>query len=440
MTYPLRNRLAVASAALLLATLPSLGCGKSGDKSGSGTEQGGAQGSGEAEAGKRTLVINANTSDTAPKAAMEGLIKAFEAAHPDIQVKLNISDHEGYKTQVRNFLTAQAPDIITWFAGNRMKTFVDLKLLEDVSDVWQKNGLAESMASSRSALTIDDKQYGVPYTTYQWGVYYRKDIFDEHGLTAPTTWEELLAVCKTLKEKGIAPFAIGTKFLWTAAGWFDYLDLRINGLDFHIELMEGKVPYTDDRVKAVLARWRELIGPGYYLENHASYSWQEAMPSLQQGKAGMYLLGNFLIGSLEESERSKYSYFPFPTIDPAVARYEDAPIDTLHIPAKAKNKADARTFLAFAATVEQQSAMNATLAQLPLHKDATIKAGDPFLAAGADVIRGAKGLAQFFDRDTDPEMAKVGMKGLQEFMVKPDREDAILERLEKARQRIFKKK
>ena len=49
------------------------------------------------------------------------------------------------------------------------------------------------------------------------------------------------------------------------------------------------------------------------------------------------------------------------------------------------------------------------------------------------------GLAQFYDRDTPPEMAKEGMKGFQEFMVKPDREKQIRKRIERARKRIFKK-
>ena len=47
-------------------------------------------------------------------------------------------------------------------------------------------------------------------------------------------------------------------------------------------------------------------------------------------------------------------------------------------------------------------------------------------------------LAQFYDRDANAEMAKAGMEGFQEFMVKPDKVDAILERLEKVRQRVNK--
>ena len=50
----------------------------------------------------------------------------------------------------------------------------------------------------------------------------------------------------------------------------------------------------------------------------------------------------------------------------------------------------------------------------------------------------AAGTAQFYDRDTSPRMAQEGMKGFQEFMVKPERLDAILKRLERVRERAFK--
>ena len=42
------------------------------------------------------------------------------------------------------------------------------------------------------------------------------------------------------------------------------------------------------------------------------------------------------------------------------------------------------------------------------------------------------------DRDAPAEMAKIGMEGFQQFMVQPDQLDAILERLEAARSRIYK--
>ena len=75
-------------------------------------------GSVSAQAG--TLTINTDASDPAPKAAFDAIIKGFEAANPDVKVKLNTFDHEGYKTSIRNFLTAEPPDLATWYAGNRM--------------------------------------------------------------------------------------------------------------------------------------------------------------------------------------------------------------------------------------------------------------------------------------------------------------------------------
>ncbi len=78
------------------------------------------------------LVINSDQSDPAPKKAMEELIADFEAANPDIKVKWNNFDHEGYKTAIRNFLTADAPDVADWYAGNRMAPFVKAGLFEPV--------------------------------------------------------------------------------------------------------------------------------------------------------------------------------------------------------------------------------------------------------------------------------------------------------------------
>ncbi|MGR5176339.1 ABC transporter substrate-binding protein [Vibrio parahaemolyticus] len=384
-----------------------------------------------------TLVINSDASDPAPKEAWAEIVSRFEKENPDIEVKYNLYDHESYKTTIRNWLVTSPPDVVFWYAGNRMKTFVDRGLFEDVSDLWQQNDMNQDFSAAAPAMTVNGKQYGVPYTYYQWGVYYRKDLFDKYGIAEPTTWDELKAAAATLKQNNVTPFTIGTKYLWTAAGWFDYLNLRTNGLDFHIELMDGKVPYTDQRVKNTFAKWAELVEPGYFLENHASYSWQEAQPFLYNGQAAMYLMGNFITPNFPAELDGKMGFFQFPAINEGVGMAEDAPMDTLHIPSKATNKDDARKFLAFVARAENQQLINEMLLQIPTNNKAKAKS-DPFLDKGVAMLASASGTAQFYDRDTDPAMAKEGMKGFQEFMVHPDRLDKILEKLEKVRKRTFK--
>ncbi|MEM7046848.1 MAG: extracellular solute-binding protein [Pseudomonadota bacterium] len=389
-----------------------------------------------ASASAATLVINSNASDPNVKAAWDTVIDGFKAEHPDIEVQYSIYDHEAYKTAIRTWLPAAPPDVVFWFAGNRMATFVERGLFEDVSDVWRDNGLDEAMASTRPSLTIDGKRWGVPYAYYNWGVYYRKDIFDQYGLSAPTSWDELLAVGKTLKDNGITPVTIGTKYLWTSAGWFDYLNMRTNGLDFHIDLMLGRVAYTDARVRKTFENWRELVDAGFFLENHTSYSWQEAQAPMINGEAAMYLIGNFLVGELSDDVAANIDFFQFPAIDPSLDLGEDAPTETLHIPAKAKNKEDAKRFLAYVARPDVQSALNMALKNLPPHKDAEVS-DNRFVQKGAEMLARSK-TAQFYDRDTTPEMAQEGMKGFVQFMDNPDDLDEILATLERARQRIFK--
>ncbi len=385
-----------------------------------------------------TLVINTDASDPAPRAAWEAMAKGFMAANPDVTVKINTFDHEGYKTSIRNFLTADPPDVVTWYAGNRMAPFVNAGLFEDVSALWAKEGLATKLQSAAASMTINGKQWGIPYTYYQWGIYYRKDIFAKQGIAVPKTWPELLAACAKLKAAGITPFAIGTKALWPTGGWFDYLDMRVNGYEFHMALTAGKVPYTDKRVEAVFDHWDQLVKPGYYLANHAGMDWQDAIPAFVKGEAAMYLMGNFAVDPMKKGglTEAQLGFMQFPKIND-VPRAEDAPTDTMHIPAKAKNKADALRFLAYAATAPVQTQVNAILGQLAVNKNATPPT-DVYLKEGFAMLSSAHALGQFYDRDAPAEMAKAGMEGFQRYMIKPQDRQAILERLESVRQRVYK--
>ena len=387
-----------------------------------------------------TLKVTNNSSNVDNhKLWKETIIPTFEKENPDIKVEVTIYDHEAYKTQIRNFLPAEPPDVVNWFSGNRMKFFVNQGLFEDVSDVWDQNNLHNELAAARSTMTVDGKQWGVPTTYYQWGFYYRKDIFAKYGLGEPRSMADLMNIFETLKKNGVTPIAIGTKYLWTAAGWFDFLNLRINGYDFHMALMDGEVSYEDQRLDRVFDVWGEIAKSGYYIDNHASYSWQEGMAPMINGDAAMYLLGNFIIPDLMRAGlEGKIGYFQFPVIDGSVRTYEEAPTDSMHIPARAKNKKDARRFLAFLGRADIQKIIADASGMLSTNNQSPPPT-DEFLKIGFKVLSESAGLAQFYDRDTPPEMAKEGMKGFQEFMVKPDREKQIRQRIERARKRIFKK-
>ena len=382
------------------------------------------------------LVISANTSDAAPRAAFEAIVDKFRAANPSIDVEFNVTEHEAYKTAIRTFLSAdKGPDVGYWFAGNRMAGFVADGLFEDVSDVWSSNGLDKSMASTMPSITFEGKQYGLPYSYYQWGVYYRKDIYDSNGISVPKTYDELLANCKKFRANGITPVTIGTKYLWTAAGWFDYLNMRTNGLDYHINLMLGKTSYTDEGVVNTFKNWKKAIDAGCFLDGHQNYSWQEGQAPLIKGEAASYLMGNFLVGNLPEETQNQLDFHQFPPIDPSLELGEDAPTDLIFIPSNAQNKENAKLFLAFVSSAENLTALNKALGQLSPHSGSAAPS-DRFQKAGAEMLSKSK-TAQFYDRDTSPEMASVGMQLMIDFMLEPDSMMEILEEMEEERKRIL---
>jgi multiple sugar transport system substrate-binding protein len=390
---------------------------------------------------KRVVTWNADY-DPIPLAAAEALIADFEAANPEIDIQLTNFDHEAYKNAIRNFLTADPPDLANWYAANRMRPFVEAGLFADISDVWADNGLMDSLSSSVLSSTIDGKQYAIPYTYYQWGIYYNRDAYAAAGVELPgeggVTWEQFLANCEKFKAAEVDCVTTGSSALWPVAGIFDYLSLRTNGYQFHSDLAAGKISWTSPEARAVFAEFGKL--QPFVTENHAAIDWQDAAAIFVQNKAAHYVMGNFAVGVFKEGgmTNDNLGFMVFPEITPGIARAEEAPTDTIHLTSGAKNPDDAKKFLAYMASAEAQSKWNGAVGQLPTNKGATVDAADPFLTAGFQALSTATGgIAQFWDRDADAEYAKAGMEGFQQFLVQPDQLEAILERLEQTRLRLY---
>jgi multiple sugar transport system substrate-binding protein len=339
---------------------------------------------------EQTLTINTDRSGTGQKAAFNKIVADFEAANSGVKVNVNYSDVESYKTSIRNFLVTSPPDLAFWFTGARMRAFTKRNLFADITDFYPANKLSEPMKPFLPAVSDNGKMYMMPTNLTTWGFFYNKKVFEKAGITPPKTWDELMAAAAKLKAAGITPFTIGTRDLWANDLWFDYLDLRVNGLEFHMRLMEGKEKYTDPRVKKVFGMWGDAVMKGYFQDNASSYGWQEAIPFLAQGKAGMYLLGPYVLTSLPKDVHGDIGFFRFPVVDPSVPDFEELSINGVGIPAGAKIKELALRFLAFLAQPANLVAFAKAGAVIPARTDVTLS-DDPFAQSQVELARGAKG-------------------------------------------------
>jgi multiple sugar transport system substrate-binding protein len=419
-----RGALGLSAAAGLAA------CGGGGDSGSSG----GSSGGGGKPSG--TVTWGTNESGTTFAKQFQAEAKDFTAKQ-GVQVKINAVEHNTFQENINNYLQGSPDDVFTWFAGDRMKFFAQRGLIGDVSDVWPIQGIPDSFKQASTG--EDGKQYFVPQSYYPWAVFYRKSLWKEKGYQPPKTLDDLTALAKQMQKDNIVPIAFADKEGWPAMGTFDALNLRVNGYQFHIDLMQGKKNWDSAEVKKVFDTWRSLLP--YHQPDPLGRTWQEAAQSLQQKKTGMFLLGTFMNEQFPENEREDIDFFTFPEIDPAIgADAIDAPIDGHCMSAQPKNEAAAKAFLKYLASPDPlKAAYTATkLGFISANTGADTSVYNSLQKKSAELVSQAKNISQFLDRDTRPDFAStVVIPGFQSFLKNPADIDGLTRSLEQQKKSIF---
>src|SRR2546428_11765466 len=257
------------------------------------------------------MSLGSYNTDPNSKKGTQAIVDAFTAANGGTKVKLNTVDHGTFQNQISSYLQGTPEDAFTWFSGHRMRFFADKGLATPIDDVWDavKSNYTEGFAASIKG--NDGHAYAIPTDYYPWAVFYRKDVWAQHSYTVPTTWDAFKALCAQMKKDGLTPIAFADKDGWPAQGTFDILNLRLNGYDFHIDLLTGKQKFTDSRVANVFKKWSEITP--YYSQGFAGMKWEEAATQLLKKQSGMFLLGLFMSQVFTDpADLADLDFFPFP--------------------------------------------------------------------------------------------------------------------------------
>jgi multiple sugar transport system substrate-binding protein len=376
-------------------------------------------GTGASAAPGTTLGSNYSNTDTDTK-GMAATAAAF-TTKTGIAVKVNTTNHEDFQTRISSYLQGTPDDVFTWFAGYRMRTYANQGLAGDLTELWGKIGSNFTDAFKKASTGDDGKQYFVPFYNYPWVVVYRKSVFADKGYAVPKTWTEFKALGDKMKKDGLVPLAFADKQGWPAMGTFDILNMRLNGYQFHVDLMAGKQKWADPKIKTVFETWKELLP---YLQTGAlARDWQDAANGLVAKTSGMYFLGTFAGSQAKKKEdHDDLDFFAFPTLGTEFDSELgiDAPIDGFMLTAKAKNVDAAKAFLEYLAHGEaQQIFLKLAPNGIPAGKDADTSVYTAFDKKSAEIIGASQAIAQFLDRDTKPAFADEMIKKLQAFLTDP---------------------
>ena len=217
------------------------------------------------------------------------------------------------------------------------------------------------------------------------------------------------------------------------------LNMRINGYDYHVSLMGGNEDWESAEVKNVFATWEEILP--YYQPDPNGRTWEEAANALGDKSAGMYLLGTFVTSNFDGETQADIiddiDFFLFPEVDPAHGQDAiEAPIDGFMMAVDPANEEGAKALLGGLGSVD---AIDAYIAVDPsvvaANSDADTSGYNALQKKSAEAVGSAKYIAQFLDRDTDPDFAAnvVGV-GIADFLATPGNIDTILADVEAKKQ------
>ncbi|TDD42339.1 carbohydrate ABC transporter substrate-binding protein [Nonomuraea terrae] len=316
-----------------------------------------------ADSGKTTLSV----------AALEGgygrdmytqVIQAYEAAHPDVDVQLQIS--KSIEDEITpNMKAGRYPDVVVLGQGRKAaltETLVKDKALEDLTPVLQANVPGESQTVSAKLIDGivgnlntnpygDDKTYLMPMYYAPTGLVYNKGLFEEKGWEVPATWDEMWALGDKAKKDGIALFTYPT------AGYLDSfffaLLADVGGEQFYNDVMTYKQGvWQTPQAKQVLDIATKLLS--YAAPTTVGYANEQDFTKNQQSildnKALFMPNGTWIVGEMADAPREDgfaWGLTPLPAAGEGGKRYITTSVESVWVPGAAKNKDAAKDFVAY---------------------------------------------------------------------------------------------
>ena len=136
---------------------------------------------------------------------INSLIDEFEAANPDIDIVADCVLNDSYKEKIRVLVSTDAlPDVFFSWSGVFGENLTRSGRVLALDDVMARDSewSSQIVEGQWAPFNYNGKQYGAPWSMDGKAFFYNVDVFNELGIEVPTTMDELIEVCKTLKEAG----------------------------------------------------------------------------------------------------------------------------------------------------------------------------------------------------------------------------------------------
>jgi len=250
---------------------------------------------------------------------MKAVIEAFNEEYPEVEVEL-VTVPDASQVLKSRLATGSMPEVFTdWPLNPDYRLFATEGFLYDMTGQDYLNNANQELLDMTK---VDDTYYTVPLSLNYTGVYYNVDIFEKNGIEVPTTYEELIAVCEKLEAKGVQPFMVSDKDVWTIGAFAD----RAMGLIFDDkgELFEaiGKGEASVGDSEGFMTMIEQILEIREYAgEETLGIGYDQAVADFANGKAAMMYQGTWMLPVVKKANPDIHiSMFPYPAAEASETR------------------------------------------------------------------------------------------------------------------------
>lgn len=300
--------------------------------------------------------------DGAMGAAWQAAMDKFEELHPEVTIEFESRGFEEIRQTAPMILNSdEVPDVMEYNKGNATAGFLSQNgLLTDLTDVAIEYGWDQILSpglqtTSRyeNGIMGSGQWYGVTNYGEYVMVYYNKDMFAEHGVEVPTTFEEWEAAMQTFVDAGITPLSVGATE-YPAQHIFYQLVLSQADRDWvnAFELYQGDVDFHDEAFTYAAEKIVDWVERGFISDDATGIPAEDMGVAFTNGEHPMMVSGSWWYGRfMNEIEDFEWGTFLWPGND----LHAGSGGNLWVVPANAKNKELAYEFIDITMSPEIQS-------------------------------------------------------------------------------------
>jgi len=251
--------------------------------------------------------------------AAQGIYDDFMAANPDIEIVRESFDTDQMRETVNTAIASvTGPDVIFYDAGpGYAGVLANAGLLTPLDQYADQYGWRDRFApSSIAATSLGGQLYGLPLNIDLIGMYYNQTLLDQEGLTAPETFDQLLAFCGQAKEKGYIPFAFGDLDGWPAFHQFSMTANQMLGPEGVNQLIQGQGSWnTPEIVTAIKAYFVDMRDAGCFSDDVNAITYDDGNALFYSGQSLLHSTGSWLSAPIAANMPDQdVRFVPFPEL------------------------------------------------------------------------------------------------------------------------------